>query len=81
VSVGVVTDRPHDGDGLIDRRRIGRVLLALVAGWTTSVVAGRGRGWAAVAGDVQQNGFHESSLGGTVDDAPLFEPSHRYVGK
>jgi hypothetical protein len=44
VSVGAVTDRPHDGDDLFDRRRIGRVLVALVAGWTASVVAGHGRG-------------------------------------
>jgi hypothetical protein len=31
-----------------------------------------------VAGDVWKHGFHESSLGGTVDDAPLIEPSRRY---
>jgi hypothetical protein len=44
VTVGTVTDRAHHSDDLFDRRRIGRVLLALVSGWTTSVVAGHGRG-------------------------------------
>jgi hypothetical protein len=44
VTVGAVTDRAHHSDDLFDRRRIGRVLLALVSGWTASVVAGHGRG-------------------------------------
>jgi hypothetical protein len=43
VTVGAVADRAHHGDDLFDRRRIGRVLLALVSGWTASVVAGHGR--------------------------------------
>jgi hypothetical protein len=70
VAVGVVADCAHDRDDLFNCRWVGRVLLALVAGWTASVVAGHGRGRAAVAGGVQQHGFHESSLGG-VDDAAI----------
>jgi hypothetical protein len=31
VTFGTVTDRAHDGDDLLNRRWIGRVLLALVA--------------------------------------------------
>jgi len=42
--VAAVTDRAHHGGDLLDRRRVGRVLLALVTGWTTLVVAGQGRG-------------------------------------
>jgi hypothetical protein len=68
VALGAITDCAHDRDDLLNRRRISWVLLALVAGWTASVVAGHGRGRAAVPGGVQQHGFHESSLGG-VDDA------------
>jgi len=52
VTVGAVTDRAHHGDDLLDRRRIGRVLLALVSGWTPSVIARHGRRRAAMAGDV-----------------------------
>jgi hypothetical protein len=44
VTVGAVTDGTHHSDDLFDRRRIGRVLLALVSGWTASVIAGHGRG-------------------------------------
>jgi hypothetical protein len=52
VAVGAVINRAHHSDDLIDRRRISRVLLALVTRWTASVVAGHGRGRAAVAGEV-----------------------------
>ncbi|MFZ0974387.1 MAG: hypothetical protein WAN22_19305 [Solirubrobacteraceae bacterium] len=52
VTVGAVTDHAHHRDDLLDRRRIGRVLLALVSGWTPSVIARHGRRRAAVAGDV-----------------------------
>jgi len=44
VTVGAVTDRAHHSHDLVDRRRIGRVLLAFVPGWTASVVAGHGPG-------------------------------------
>jgi hypothetical protein len=43
VTVGAVTDRAHHSDDLLDRRRIGRILFALVSGWTAPVVAGHGR--------------------------------------
>jgi hypothetical protein len=70
VAVGSVADRAHDRDDLLDRRCVCRVLLALVARWAASVVGGHRRGRTAVAGGVQQHGFHESSLGG-VDDAAI----------
>jgi hypothetical protein len=63
VSVGTVTDCAHDSDDLLDGRWIGRVLLALVAWWAPAVIAGHRRRRAAMACGVQQNGFHESSLG------------------
>jgi hypothetical protein len=63
VALGAITDCAHDRDDLFDRRWVSRVLLALVARWTASVVAGHGRGRTAVAGDIQQHGSHESSLG------------------
>jgi hypothetical protein len=70
VALGAITDRPHNRHDLFDRRWISRVLLAFVARRSASVVAGHGRRRTAVAGDVQQHGFHESSLGG-VDDAAI----------
>jgi hypothetical protein len=70
VAVRAIADGAHDRDALFNRRWIGWVLLALVAWWTASVVTGHRRGRTAVAGDVQQHGFHESSLGG-VDDAAI----------
>jgi hypothetical protein len=33
----------HHGDDLLDRRRVSRVLQALVAGWSSLVIAGQGR--------------------------------------
>jgi hypothetical protein len=60
VTVGAVIDRAHDRDDLFDRRRICRVLLALVAWRAPYVIAGHGRWRAAVSGDIQQHGFHES---------------------
>ena len=52
VVVGAGTDGTHHGDDLLDRRRIGRVLLALVARGAASVIAawarpGNARGIAA----------------------------------
>jgi hypothetical protein len=44
VAVDAVTNRAHHSDDLFDRRRIRRVLLALVTRWTASVVARHGRG-------------------------------------
>jgi hypothetical protein len=43
VSVGTVTNCAHDGNDLLDGRRIGRVLLALVARRATSVISGHRR--------------------------------------
>jgi hypothetical protein len=62
VTVGTVADRSHDGDDLLNRRRIGRVLLALVARRAASVIARQRRRRAAMPSGVQQHGFHESSL-------------------
>jgi hypothetical protein len=64
VAVWAITDASHDRDDLFNRRRVGRVLLALVARRAASVIARHGRRGAAVAGGVQEHGFHESSLGG-----------------
>jgi hypothetical protein len=61
LTVGALADRTHDGDDLLDRRRIGGVLLALIAWWAASVIARHGCGRTAVPSGVQQNGFHESS--------------------
>jgi hypothetical protein len=72
MAVGAITECAHDCHDLFNRRWIGWVLLALVAGWTTSVIAGQGGGRTAVASDVEQHGFHESSLGGLM--MLLFEP-------
>jgi hypothetical protein len=63
VTVGTAADRAHNSDDLLDGRRIGRILLALVPRRATSVIAGHGRWRAAMPGSVQQNGFHGSSLG------------------
>ena len=49
VAVGAVAGRAHHRDDLLDRRRISRILLAFVSGWTASVVAGHGHGRSAVA--------------------------------
>src|SRR5439155_11534739 len=52
---------PHDGDDLVDRRRVGRIPHAFVARRATLVVAGH-RGWrAAVAGGVDSDGLHRST--------------------
>jgi len=39
VAVRAIANRPHDGDDLLDRRRVGGILLALVARRAPSVVA------------------------------------------
>ena len=70
VAVSPIADGAHDRVDLFNCRWIGRVLLALVAWRSASVIAGHRRGRTAVAGDVQQHGFHESSLDG-VDDAAI----------
>jgi hypothetical protein len=65
--LGAVADRTHHGDDLLDRRRVGRVLLALVTRRAASVIARHCRRRAAVPGGVQEREFHESSLGGWFD--------------
>jgi hypothetical protein len=74
VAVGAITEDPHHRDDLLDRRRVSRVLLALVTRRAASVIARHGRRRAAVSGDVQQHGFYESPFVGRVDIALLFEP-------
>jgi hypothetical protein len=81
MTVGVTADRAHHSDDLIDRWRISRVLLALVARRATLVMTGQGRGRAAVASGVQQHGFHEFSLRWTVDGSLLLELSGRTAGR
>jgi hypothetical protein len=51
-TIGAFAKRTHDSDDFLDGRRIGRVLLALVARRAASVIAGHRRGRAAVAGGV-----------------------------
>src|SRR5437867_2779250 len=58
VTVGTVPDRAHDGDDLLNRRRIGRVLLALIARRAAPVIAGHRRRRASMAGGVESDGFH-----------------------
>jgi hypothetical protein len=55
VTVWTVTDRAHDGDDLLNRRRISRVLLALVARRPASVIARHRRRRAAMPRGVQQH--------------------------
>jgi hypothetical protein len=62
MALGAVADRPHHGDDLLDRRRVSRMLLTLVARQASAVVARHGHARAAVSSGVQQHGFHESSL-------------------
>jgi hypothetical protein len=64
VAIGSHANRAHDRDDLLDRRRVGGVLLALVAWRTAAVIARHRRRRAPVAGGIQKHGFHESSLGG-----------------
>src|SRR5271156_5292899 len=73
MAVGAVTNRTHHGHDLLDGRRVSGVLLALVPGRTASVVARHGRRRAAVASNVQQSGFHESSLQGWLDNPLLLD--------
>jgi hypothetical protein len=65
VTVGAVTDCAHDRDDLLDRWRVGGIVLALISRWAATVIARHHRGRAGMTGEVQQHGFHESSLGGT----------------
>jgi hypothetical protein len=52
--VAVIAGLAHDGDDLIDRRRVRRVADALVARRPTGVIARHGRRRAAPPGRVQQ---------------------------
>jgi hypothetical protein len=66
VAVSAVANGSHHRDDLLDRRRIGRVLLALVSRRAASVIAGYGRRGATMAGDIQQDGLHDFLPGGQV---------------
>ncbi|MBV9193949.1 MAG: hypothetical protein JO168_07355 [Solirubrobacterales bacterium] len=57
MAVSALAERAHERDNLFSRRLVSGVLLALVARWTASVMAGHGRRRAAVAGGVHQHGF------------------------
>ena len=78
MTVGAVTDRAHYSDDLFDRRRIGRVLLALFRGgrprWYPGMVAGERR-WPATSSSTDSM---NPPLVGQVDDALLFESSRRH---
>jgi hypothetical protein len=55
LSVGAIADGAHHGDDLLDGRRVGGVLLALVPRRTSAVIARHGRQRAAMTGDIQQD--------------------------
>ena len=61
MALGAIADRSHHRNDLLDGRRVGRVLLALVARRAASELARHGRRRAMVTCGVQQHGFHESS--------------------
>jgi hypothetical protein len=52
VAVGTIADSAHDGDDLLNRRRICRILLALVARRAASVITGHRRRGAAMTSSV-----------------------------
>ena len=54
--VAVLPGKAHDRDDLLDRRRVGRVALALIARRTPRVIARKGRRRAASAGGVENYG-------------------------
>jgi hypothetical protein len=53
-AMAILAGGAHHRDDLLDARRVGRVVLALVARRAACVVAGQGRRRAAAAGDVEQ---------------------------
>jgi hypothetical protein len=63
MALAALADRAHDRHDLLDGWWVSRILLSLVARRAASVIAGHGRGRAAMASGVQQHGFHESSVG------------------
>jgi hypothetical protein len=64
MAMAIVAGLAHDGDDLINGRRIGGLALALVAGSCSDAEPGRGRRRAASAGSVKQrlNRRHDSLL-------------------
>jgi hypothetical protein len=53
--VGAIAGSTHHRDDLLNGRRVGRVVLALVPRRASAVIARHRRGRAAMAGDVQQH--------------------------
>jgi hypothetical protein len=74
-AIRAISDGAHHRDDLLDRRRIRRVSLALVARPAPAVVARHRRRRTTMAGDIQQNSIHESSLVvGWLDKRPAVLP-------
>ena len=74
VGVGSVTDTTHYRDDLLDRRRVGRVLLALVPRWAASVIAGHGRRDRRCPATSSSTDSMNPPFVRQIDDALLFEP-------
>jgi hypothetical protein len=69
--VRTIAGRPHDGDDLLDGRRIGRVAQPLVVRRTPGAEAGQRRGRTATADRIEQLLGHDPSSGSTTN------PEHR----
>jgi hypothetical protein len=71
-SVTAIAGRPHDGDDLLDGRRVGRIAQALVAGRATDVETRHGRRRATSTGTIKQQLRHDPSSGSY--DEPRIDP-------
>jgi hypothetical protein len=63
-TLSAISDPAHHFDDLLDGWRVGWVALALVPRWAAAVVARHRCRRASMAGNIEQNGLHESSLVG-----------------
>jgi hypothetical protein len=75
-----VAGEPHDGDNLLDGRRVGGIELALVVRRATGVVARHRRGRAAPTGGIENYGHGHgiSSQSHCGQFPPLYQPArHR----
>jgi hypothetical protein len=66
LSVGAIANSTHHRDDLVDGRRVGRVVLALVPRRASAVIARHRRRRAAMTGDIQRHRFHDLLLGGSA---------------